>query len=108
MSTTQMTSGDFEQLSERDVRALKEPLRVVEDDPDAWGDHEVAVYSEGRQYLVNIAIGFCECGDAAHRDVECKHSRRAKFALGIYEIPGWVEMDSVDDQLRQRLEDDSA
>lgn len=103
-----MRSGDIEELSPREVRALREPMRVVEDDPESWGEHEVMVYSEDRKHLVNVDVKHCDCGDAAHRRVTCKHIYRAEFALGEREIPDWVEMDSVDDQLRTRLEDDSA
>jgi len=105
MSTTATPTTD---LDDRDVRALREHMRVHEDDPDAWGDHEVAVYSEDRRYLVNLAIGYCDCPSNQYHDGRCKHERRARYALGIEAIPSWVQMDSVDDQLRQRLEDGSA
>jgi hypothetical protein len=36
----------------------------------------------------------------------CKHRIRAELARGDREIPEWVCLDAVDDQLRRRLEVD--
>jgi len=108
MSTTETTAADV-QLDDRDVRALTEPMHVVVDDPEAWGAGEVAVYSEDRRYLVNLAAPYCDCDDQHYRQPAggCKHIRRAAFAAGDREIPPWVQTDRLDDQLRRRLEDDS-
>jgi hypothetical protein len=103
-TTTDTTPTD---LDPRAVRALTEPMAVHEDDPDAWGDHEVAVYSEDRRYLVNVAIGYCDCPSNQYHAGQCKHERRARYALGIESVPAWVRMDRLDDHLRTRLEDDS-
>jgi len=104
MSTTAATP---EQLPQTHIRALTEHMVVNEDGPDAWGEHEVAVYSEDRQYLVNTDIGHCGCPDVQYRRRECKHVARARYALGEYDLPEWVERDNLDDHLRTRLEDDS-
>jgi len=106
MSTTRpmATANDLPQTH---VRALTEPMAINQDDPDAWGEHEVAVYSEDRQYLVNIEIGHCGCPDVQYRRRECKHIVRCKYALGEYDLPEWVQADRLDDQLRRRLEDNS-
>lgn len=105
MAVARTTTPDVHMdLDKLDARALREPMVVVEDDPALWNDSEVAVYSEDRRYAVSLATGFCECPYAQYND-SCKHQRRAEFALGHREIPEWVNMDVVDDQLRRRLED---
>lgn len=104
MSAT--VSPDAAELGQRDVKALTEHMLVVEDHPDAWGDHEVVVYNEDRQYLVNVDIGHCDCPDVQFRRRECKHLKRARYALGIDEVPGWVQTDRLDAPLRERLEAD--
>jgi hypothetical protein len=103
MSTT--TDHPPEQLPQTHVRALTEPMKVYEDDPETWSDAEVAVYSENRRYLVNIDVGHCDCPDVQYRRRECKHLARARYALEEYSLPEWIQMDRVDDQLRTRLED---
>ncbi|WEL29824.1 SWIM zinc finger family protein [Haloferax volcanii] len=105
VSKTRTTPDTDMDLDKLDARALREPMVVVEDDPALWNDSEVAVYSEDRRYAVSLATGFCECPDAHYRGNKCKHQRRAEFALGRRKIPGWVNMDVVDDQLRRRLEE---
>lgn len=102
MSTT-MPSGDA-QLGKRDVKALTEPMMVVEDHPDVWSDAEVVVYNEDREYTVNLALGFCDCADHHYRGADCKHMRRAGYALGQLEVPSWVDVESIDRPLRERLE----
>ena len=97
----------LEELDARTVKALTEPMLVVKDHPDVWDDHEVTVYNEDRQYLVNIAIGYCDCPDNHYRQAECKHLRRAKFALGVgsYDVPAWVDRDAIDEPLCKRLDE---
>lgn len=106
-ATANMDSLDA-RLDDRDVRALTEPMHVHADDPDAWTDDEVVVYSEDRGYLVNLFAPYCDCSDQHYRAPPkgCKHIRRARFALGIDDVPEWVDRDQLDDQLRRRLEGD--
>jgi hypothetical protein len=92
------------EIADRDVRALTEPMLVVADHPDAWGDHEAVVYNADREYLVNVDIGYCDCPDVQYRRTRCKHLRRADFALGRRDVPDWVEVDALDDPLRKRVE----
>ena len=98
-----------EELDARTVKAPTESMLVikVKDDPDTWDDHEVSVYNEDRQYLVNIAIGYCDYPDNHYRQAEYKHLRYAKFALGVesYDLPAWVDHDAVDRPLCKGLDE---
>lgn len=106
-------TSDGTELHPKDIddtlfRALREPMLVDEGHPDARGEHEVVVYSEGREYLVNVDVGYCPC--PAHQygetndDGDCKHLVRYKLATGEREIPQWVNMEAVDRMLRRRVE----
>jgi len=90
-------------------RALREPMYVCDDHPEARGDHEVVVYNEDREYVVNVDVGHCSCPAQMYHhgpSEPCKHRIRAELARGDREIPEWVCLDAVDDQLRRRLEVD--
>lgn len=90
------------------ARALGEPLFVCEDHPDALLDTQVVVYSEDREYSVDVELGFCDCPafQYHHDDGErCKHIVRALVACGDLDVPAWVDVDSLDDQLLRRLDD---
>jgi len=110
--TPSITMSDGTELRPEDLedallRALREPMLVCEDHPDARGDHEVVVYNEDREETVNVDVGHCTCPaqQCHHGPSEpCKHRLRAQLALGEREIPEWVCMDAVDGQLRRRLE----
>lgn len=99
------TSAPVRDLTERDVAALTEPMCVVVDDPDIWNDSEVAVYSGATRYAVSPATGFCECPDHHYRGRECKHLRRAAFALELREVPAWANRETIDPVLAAKLED---
>lgn len=83
------------ELEARTRRALEQYLTVLpETDPvDELGavadvPGMVLVVSEsGSEYVVDVDAGRCECPDARHRDVMCKHVRRAAFATGEEAIP---------------------
>jgi hypothetical protein len=108
MSVSKVAHTDMD-FDVRDARALTRPMDVYADDPDAWGDSEVAVYHEGRQHIVSVAAGFCDCGDAHYRNVECQHIKRVKYTLGICDIPEWCDRDRLDETLvRQRAEIDDS
>ena len=108
------TMSDGTTISPQDIddalfRALREPMLVYEDHPDTRGEHEIVVYSESREYLVNIDVEFCPCPAFMYHcedDEDCKHLQRAKLALGERDVPEWVNMDAVDGELRRRLEVD--
>ena len=87
-----------ESIDSRDVAALTEYMTVLSGvgrARDAPGVYLV-VSQSGSEYLVDAVDGSCECPDAMHRDVECKHQRRVAFATGEREIPAWAEADAVD------------
>ena len=91
-------------LAARDVAALTEPMVVDEYDIRLWNEDEVRVYSgEDSAYVVNVAVGHCECVDHANRGIDCKHIRRAEFALGHRAVPDWVRFDKLDPTLQRRV-----
>jgi hypothetical protein len=96
-------STDF---TERDARALSEYMAVLADTDRARGadDLFLVVSESGSEYLVDVRTHSCECGDATHRDVRCKHQRRVAFATGRREIPPWVNRDAIDDQLGEHVD----
>jgi len=96
---------DSTELDDRDVRALTEVHSVlddvgrVRDAPDLY----LVVSGSGSEYMVDLRTESCECADARHRDVTCKHIRRAQFATGQREIPAWVDTDALDGQLGEHV-----
>ena len=92
-------------LEDRDIRALTRPMNTVVDDPDTWGDDEVAVYHKGRQHIVNVVTQSCDCEDFHYRDVACQHIRRAWYATGRREIPAGIDIEALDEPLRDQLDD---
>jgi hypothetical protein len=97
---TTVSVDDQPQLDERDVRALTEKMTVL--DTDAPDIYEVSSGS-GQHYRVDARHDSCECPDAEHRDVHCKHQRRVAFATGQRTIPAWVSMDAVDPLLGEQV-----
>ena len=94
-------------LDERDVAALTEYMITLEDVGDARdapGLYTVVAQS-GRQYLVDVESGACECDDSFYRDVQCKHLERTRFATGRRSIPAWVNEEAVDPQLGLHVAD---
>ena len=76
---------DTDVVDERTVRALEEPLTVLPDAVDAVGMVRVVSHTQ-EEYTVDVRAGNCECPDAQYNlddDTDCKHVRRAKFALGL-------------------------
>lgn len=92
-----------DQLDERDVRALTEKMTVIdynEHGPDMYG----VVSASGNHYTVDTRHESCDCADARHRDIRCKHQRRVAFATGERAIPSWVDMDAVDPLLGEQVD----
>ena len=86
----------------RTVRALAEPLSVVEEAPDLF-----TVYSvEGTRYTVDADTESCTCPDAEYNqpDGGCKHVRVVRFWMGREEIPSFVNRDALGFHLRYYLE----
>lgn len=79
----QETSGiDLE--DERTRRALEEYLTVTPNIGRAAGADDLALVTSqsGREYLVDVRDGVCECPDHEYRGIECKHLIRARIAMG--------------------------
>ena len=93
--------GSIDALDAVDVRALTQYLTVLDDVGRARDaeDFYVVVSESGKQYLVDVRAGTCECPDHQYRERRCKHLRRVAFATGDREIPAWVDRENVDDQL---------
>ncbi|MCF2165413.1 hypothetical protein [Halobacterium salinarum] len=89
------------ELEDRTCRALEEYISILPDVGNADGDTiYTAVSGSGSTYTVDVAVGRCTCPDSEYRDPDngCKHVRRARFALGLREIPDDPAI-SVDPQL---------
>ncbi|QLG49106.1 hypothetical protein [Natrinema halophilum] len=73
-------------LDERDVRALEEYLTVTPEIGRARGADDLTLVTSqsGKEYLVDVREGVCECPDSEYRhpDGGCKHVRRARIAMG--------------------------
>jgi hypothetical protein len=94
------TADSMPQLDVRDADALTAAMTVIPTDaPDIY----LVVSDSGREYRVDARHGACECPDARHRDVTCKHQRRVAYATGQREIPEWVDDDAVDAQLGEQV-----
>jgi uncharacterized Zn finger protein len=93
-------------LTGDEARALTETMCVVEDDPECFDDHEVAVYSGSTRYHVNPVVGFCTCPSDQYHSGPCKHRERVAFARGEKPIPAWVDRDRIDPLLLRRLDDE--
>lgn len=95
-------------IDDRDVRALTNPMTVLDDvDPVAdelpavAGDRGVylVVSHSGAEHVVDATEPRCTCSDFEYRDVRCKHLRRVAFATGERTLPDWANDDAVDDGL---------
>jgi len=90
MSVTSQTDKEASDVEPRTRRALEEIMAVLPED----GEGLARVYSEsGNEYIVDPHDGACTCPDIRHNlghDENCKHIRRARFALGIDAIQAEV------------------
>jgi hypothetical protein len=91
---------DTDGIAERDRRALTECMTVL---PEG-GDMYTVVGENDSTYQVDTRGGRCTCPDHEHRDVHCKHIRRATFATGQRPIPPQIDRDAVDDLLGEHCE----
>lgn len=99
------TTIDHE-LDDRDVKALTQYLTVVPID-DADGLYEVTSQS-GKEYIVDLQLGACECPDFGHRQPSdgCKHVRRVAFETGARELPAWVDREALPSDFRAHVDHD--
>ncbi|MGB9931548.1 hypothetical protein [Haloarcula amylolytica] len=83
------TAPSTDSIADRTRRALEQYLTVTPDVGQARGAEGLALVTSesGNEYVVDVQEGRCECRDAEFRDVECKHIRRARFAMGVDAIP---------------------
>ncbi|PHQ45904.1 hypothetical protein DJ68_10295 [Halorubrum sp. C3] len=93
--------GTFDQ---RAAKALTESMTVLDDTLEGdLRDEEFRVYTPTGTYTVDMVAEACDCPDALHRGVRCKHQHRISYARGAVPIPGWVDRSAVDEQLGQHL-----
>jgi hypothetical protein len=90
------------EIEPRTRRALEEYLTVTQ--CDIGDEYIVEVHSQsGETYIVDAVEGNCNCEDAEYNlddDENCKHARRARFALGIDAVPAdAVEALDIDENL---------
>lgn len=75
----------------RDVRALTEPMVVLENAGLVAGaDDLFIVETTETTYLVDTREGVCACPDSLYRGTECKHLRRVRHEIGERPIPATV------------------
>ena len=88
-----------ESIDRRTVRALTEPLTVLDHDETPVDDADTTIVTvtsaSGSTYDVDVVSGACSCPDARHREPEggCKHVRRARVALGRETVDADVPRD---------------
>jgi len=84
-------SKDSIEVESRTERALTECMTVVstEGTPISNPDTQTVsvISSSGNTYTVEARGEVCTCPDHQHNHRRCKHIRRARFALGIDEMP---------------------
>jgi hypothetical protein len=81
----------------RTLRAINQTFSVLPEIGRAKGadDLYLVVSESGKEYLVDARDWSCECKDAIHRDVRCKHQRRVALqtgALDVGELEGQLSM----------------
>jgi hypothetical protein len=93
-------------FDERAARALTEPMSVLDKRlGHDLRDEEFLVVTPTGTYHVDAIAKTCDCPDALHRapDEGCKHRLRVAMARGERPIPGWVDVEAIDDGLGQHL-----
>ncbi|PSQ44454.1 hypothetical protein BRD17_04000 [Halobacteriales archaeon SW_7_68_16] len=94
MSNNATGANESTEIEPRTERALSECLSVVAlngTPVDNRDETVVMVVSHtGESYHVDAELGWCECPDLRHRNVECKHIQRARVALGIEPVDSRV------------------
>jgi len=91
-------------FDERAAKARTEIMTVLDDALDHdLRDEEFRVVTPTGTYTVDMVGESCDCPDALHRGVRCKHQRRVDYARGSVPIPGWVNREAIDAQLGQHL-----
>ena len=105
---TVATDAQLDDLSDREVRALTEPMVTLDDVgpvKDSPGLYEVTSTST---YIVDMDTNdgpHCTCKDHEYRGVDCAHIERVRFATCRKPIPAWVDTDALDDQLGEHIDE---
>ena len=88
-------------IEPRTLRAITQTFSVLPDIGRAKGadDLYVVVSQSGKEYLVDARDWACECPDARHRDVRCKHQRRVALHTGE------LDVDELEEQLTNTADD---
>jgi hypothetical protein len=82
MSTRTVPPPEETGVDDRTVRAATEHMTVYEEVPEVYG-----VASEsGSEYTVDRREPACTCPDFRYRDVECKHIKRVRMAVGAVDV----------------------
>ena len=89
------------EVEPRTLRAITQTFSVLPNIGRAKGadDLYLVVSQSGKEYLVDARDWACECPDATHRDVRCKHQRRVSLYTGELDI------DELEDQLATTADD---
>ena len=91
-------------FDDRAVKALTEVMSVLDNALDHdLRDEEFLLVTPSGTYRVDAIAETCDCPDALHRGVRCKHQRRVDYARGAVPIPGWANREAIDDGLGQHL-----
>lgn len=85
----------------RTLRALTEPMSVLPELGRAKeaDDLYLVVSSSGKEYLVDARDWACECADATHRDVRCKH----QVAVALH--ARLLDIETLEEKLATTAED---
>jgi len=91
-------------FDKRAAKALTESMTVLDERLEHdLRDEEFLVVTPSGSYHIDAIAEVCDCPDALHRGVRCKHMRRVDYARGAVPIPGWVDRSAIDEQLGQHL-----
>jgi hypothetical protein len=106
MSAARQAGGDPDRreaavrhLTQREARALTEPLVAVDDRGAVQNAPGLAhIYAaDGTRYLVDLEYGGCQCPDSTYRDgVTCKHVVVGRLWTGRRPLPDGIDESAVD------------
>lgn len=99
MSTKSQSAG--ESVDSQKVKALTGVMTVLGDLPEVRNtrDRYAVVTESGSQYEVDVIAETCTCPHYEDEPTRCKHVHRARYAVGLAEIPEWVSESEVDSEL---------
>jgi hypothetical protein len=101
MSTNTFDDHESIELDDRTRRALTEHMGIIPE-----GGELFTVVGENHPdrdqstYMVDLRRGRCSCADSEYWNAECKHQRRAAFALGREPVPAAIVPSDVPGRTR--------